>query len=74
VQQAVVLTEADLRRLVGFRPTSLAAVEAAFVALSRGGAAMPPIMHLHLPDPPGGSGALAVRETGHSAAQISVSR
>jgi ornithine cyclodeaminase len=46
----VVLEEATLRAKVGITRTAMSVVESAFAALGRGGVAMPPVLHLDLPD------------------------
>ena len=46
----VVLDEATLRAKVGITRTAMSVVESAFAALGRGGVAMPPVLHLDLPD------------------------
>jgi ornithine cyclodeaminase len=45
-----VLDEATLRAKVGITRTAMSVVESAFAALGRGGVAMPPVLHLDLPD------------------------
>lgn len=43
-----IVTEADLRRLVGLDLTTVDVIEAAFAALARGGVVMPPILSMDL--------------------------
>lgn len=46
----LVLDEATLRARVGITREAMAAVEAGFAALGRGGVVMPPVLHLEIPE------------------------
>jgi ornithine cyclodeaminase len=50
MSRMLVLTEAELRRIVGLDPSAIACVEEAFAALATKPVAMPPILRLDIPE------------------------